>query len=289
MDRERFHQPAEKRVNMAGKVYIVGAGPGAADLLTLRAATLLRAAQVVLHDDLVPQEILDLCPASAQVINVGKRCGQRGRSQEQINALMVWHAQETEVKTIVRLKSGDPAVFGRLGEELDALRRGGVEFEIIPGITAASAAAAAAGITLTDRRAASALVVVTAHNVRGEKLRVGGFDQKRTTIAVYMPGPDYSKTVQGLLESGHNPTTPCAVVSNAGRKKEEVRYLTLQELEYARGISAPAMLIVGEVAKQHLSRRNEGLFREISSEARGHYRRDDVPAHAAFRDSESLP
>src|SRR5690349_13069389 len=159
MDRRRTNDK-EERLIMPGKVYIVGAGPGAADLLTLRAATLLRAAQVVLHDDLVPQEILDICPASAQVINVGKRCGRHGRSQEQINALMVWHARETQVQTIVRLKSGDPAVFGRLGEELDVLRRAGVEVEIVPGVTAASAAAAAAKITLTDRRAASSLVVV---------------------------------------------------------------------------------------------------------------------------------
>lgn len=233
---------------MAKKVYIVGAGPGAADLLTLRAATLLRAAQVVLHDDLVPQEILDLCPASADVINVGKRCGQRSRSQEQINALMVWHARETEAQTIVRLKSGDPAVFGRLGEELDALRRAGVEFEIVPGITAAGAAAAAAKITLTDRRAASTLVMVTAHNCRNESLSKT-VEPARSTYALYMPGPDYSKTMQGLLESGHEPGAPCAVVSNAGRRNEEVRYLTLQELASAKGIPAPAVLIVGEVAK----------------------------------------
>ncbi|MGZ4859777.1 MAG: uroporphyrinogen-III C-methyltransferase [Candidatus Angelobacter sp.] len=240
---------------MSGKVYIVGAGPGAADLLTLRAATLLRAAQVVLHDDLVPQEILDLCPASAQIINVGKRCGHRGRSQEQINALMVWHARETQVQTIVRLKSGDPAVFGRLGEELDALRRAGVEFEIVPGVTAASAAAAAARITLTDRRAASALVVVTAHNCRDESLSRTMFEPARSTYALYMPGPDYSRTVQGLVESGQDPATPCAVVSNAGRKNEEVRYLTLHALALAKGIPAPAMLIVGEVAAQHTPRR----------------------------------
>lgn len=241
---------------MAGKIYIVGAGPGVADLLTLRAATLLRAAEVVLHDDLVPQEILDLCPASAEVINVGKRCGQRGRSQEQINALMVWHTQETQSQTIVRLKSGDPAVFGRLGEELDALRRAGIEFEIIPGVTAASAAAASAKITLTDRRAASALVVVTAHNCRNASLSETVVEPARSTYALYMPGPDYSKTVQGLLESGHKATTPCAVVSNAGRKNEEVRYLTLQELASAKGISAPAMLIVGEVAREHLPQRH---------------------------------
>src|SRR5690349_18249851 len=121
---------------MPGKVYIVGAGPGSADLLTLRAASRLRTAQVVLHDDLVPAEILELCPPSAQVINVGKRCGRHANSQEQINALMVWHAQEEKI--VVRLKSGDPAVFGRLGEELEALRKAGVAFEIVPGITAAS-------------------------------------------------------------------------------------------------------------------------------------------------------
>jgi uroporphyrin-III C-methyltransferase len=262
---------------MSGKVYIVGAGPGAADLLTLRAATVLRAAQVVLHDDLVPQEILDLCPASAQVINVGKRCGSRGRSQEQINALMVWHARETQAQTIVRLKSGDPAVFGRLGEELDALRRASIEFEIVPGVTAASAAAASAKITLTDRRAASALVVVTAHSSRNASLSET-LEPGRSTYALYMPGPDYSKTVQGLLESGHEPETPCAVVSNAGRENEEVRYLSLQELASAKGISAPAILIVGEVVAQYLPRKQgdaEQIFSGIPA--------DDSDAHLPLR------
>jgi uroporphyrin-III C-methyltransferase len=262
---------------MSGKVYIVGAGPGAADLLTLRAAMVLRAAQVVLHDDLVPQEILDLCPASAQVINVGKRCGSRGRSQEQINALMVWHARETQAETIVRLKSGDPAVFGRLGEEIDALRRASIEFEIVPGVTAASAAAASAKITLTDRRAASALVVVTAHSSRNASLSET-VEPNRSTYALYMPGPDYSKTVQGLLESGHEPETPCAVVSNAGRKNEEVRYLTLHELASAKGISAPAMLIVGEVVAQYLPRKQgdaEEAFSGIPA--------DDSDAHLPLR------
>ena len=263
---------------MSAKVYIVGAGPGAADLLTLRAATLLRAAQVVLHDDLVPKEILDLCPASAEVINVGKRCGHRGRSQEQINALMVWHARETEAQTIVRLKSGDPAVFGRLGEELDALRRAGIEFEIVPGVTAASAAAASAKITLTDRRAASALVVVTAHNCRNASLSET-VEPARSTYALYMPGPDYSKTVQGLLESGHEPKTPCAVVSNAGRANEEVRYLTLHELKAAHGIPAPAILIVGEVTAQNLPRRHGDVLSKISSEARDPFHHERFPIH----------
>jgi uroporphyrin-III C-methyltransferase len=279
VDERARYQPAEKRIVMPGKVYIVGAGPGAADLLTVRAAALLRVAQVVLHDDLVPGEILDLCLASAQIVNVGKRCGRHGRSQEQINALMVWHARETQTQTIVRLKSGDPAVFGRLGEELDALRRAGVEFEIIPGVTAASAAAASAKITLTDRRAASALVVVTAHSCRNASLNETMVEPARTTYALYMPGPDYSRTVEELLESGHEPTTPCAVVSHAGRKNEDVRYLTLHELASAKGILAPAMLIVGEVAREYSPRKQEDLLSKISSEARDPYYHDKFPIH----------
>lgn len=252
---------------MPEKVYIVGAGPGAADLLTLRAAALLRTARVVLHDDLVPQEILDLCPKSAQIINVGKRCGRHGSSQEQINALMVWHASETALdagETIVRLKSGDPAVFGRLGEELDALRRAGIPFEVVPGVTAAASAAAAAGITLTDRRAASALVIVTAHNARNESLRRTIFDPARSTYAIYMPGPDYSRTARELAQSGLEPSTPCAVVSNAGRTNQQTHLLTLAELASVQGIPAPALLIVGEVAREHLPLRHEDTDETIT-------------------------
>ena len=279
MDRRTSHQQAKNRITMAGKVYIVGAGPGAADLLTLRAAALLRTATIVLHDDLVPAEILELCLASAQIINVGKRCGRHGRSQEQINALMIWHAREPQAQTIVRLKSGDPAVFGRLGEELDALRRAGIEFEIVPGVTAAAAAAASARLTLTDRRAASALVMVTAHNARNESLSRTMFEPARSTYAIYMPGPDYAATVNGLLESGQELATPCAVVSNAGRANEEVRYLTLAELASMKGIPAPAMLIVGEVAAEHSPRRDKDLLSKISSEMRDPYHHDRFPVH----------
>jgi uroporphyrin-III C-methyltransferase len=235
---------------MPGKVFLVGAGPGAVDLLTLRAASLLRAAEIVLHDDLVPAEILELCPATAEIINVGKRCGRNSRSQEQINTLMVWHARETQAQTIVRLKSGDPAVFGRLGEEMEALRRAGVEFEIVPGVTAASAAAASAGITLTDRHAASALMVITAHNVRGEKLRASGIDPQRTSFAVYMPGPDYSRTARDLTDAGVDANTPCLLVSQAGRKSEQKCFLALCDLPFVSGVTAPAILIVGEVARR---------------------------------------
>jgi len=247
------------------KIYIVGAGPGSADLLTLRAASLLREADVVLHDDLVPQEILDLCPPSAQIVNVGKRCGRHGSSQEQINALMIWYAAEGIERTIIRLKSGDPSVFGRLGEELDALRRANIPFEIVPGVTAAAAAAAAASVTLTDRRAASALVIVTAHNCRNEALERTIFDPARSTYAIYMPGPDYGRTARELMESGLEPATPCAVISNAGRANEETRFLTLTKLASAKGIPAPALLIVGEAAKPYRPRRH-GDTQKILSE-----------------------
>ena len=246
---------------MPAKIYIVGAGPGSADLLTLRAASLLRQAHVVLHDDLVPQEILDLCPRSADIVNVGKRCGRHGSSQEQINALMIWYAAEGIERTIIRLKSGDPSVFGRLGEELDALRRANIPFEIVPGVTAAAAAAAAASVTLTDRRAASALVM---SRLTLEVLERTIFDPARSTYAIYMPGPDYGRTARELMESGLEPATPCAVVSNAGRANEEARFLTLTKLASAKGIPAPALLIVGEVAKPYLPRRHEDTEKILS-------------------------
>ena len=235
-----------------GRVVIVGAGPGSADLLTLRAARELESAQVVLHDDLVSAEVLALCRASALLINVGKRCGGRGSSQERINALMVEHARAGQV--VVRLKSGDPSVFGRLGEELDALREAGIRFELVPGVTAAAAAAAAAEISLTDRRRASSLVVLTAHHAHNHegdgRERRPVFDPERTTFAVYMPGPDYGQTARELAGLGIDAATPCALVSNAGRRSQQVRFLSLQELEALHGVIPPAVLIVGEVARR---------------------------------------
>jgi uroporphyrin-III C-methyltransferase len=243
---------------------IVGAGPGAADLLTLRAARALERAQVVLFDDLVSPEILALCPAGARLINVGKRCGQRGSTQEQINALMVWHARRGRM--VVRLKSGDPAVFGRLGEELDALRQAGIAFEVVPGITAAAAAASAAGLTLTDRRSASALVVLTAHNAPGndKAARTNPLDPEHTTYAVYMPGPDYARTARDLMQMGVDSATPCAVVSHAGRSSEKVHFLVLADLgSRAAEIASPAVLIVGKVANQRKAAESRVVASEL--------------------------
>jgi uroporphyrin-III C-methyltransferase len=232
---------------MEGRVYMIGAGPGAADLLTVRAASVLQRADVVLHDDLVPPEILALAPASAEVVNVGKRCGSPRNSQQQINTLMIEHARQG--RNVVRLKSGDPALFGRLGEELEALRDAEIRFDIIPGITAASAAAATASFTLTDRRAASALVILTGSHCRKEGSAEKLFDPARTTYAVYMPGPDYAKTSRQLLELGLDEQTPCALISHAGRREQTVQRLALSELSSVQAIPAPAILIAGEVTR----------------------------------------
>ncbi len=142
-----------------GRVWLVGAGPGDPELLTVKAVRLIESAEVILHDDLVPQAILDLAPPSAEVVNVGKRCGTKTVSQDEINALMIEHAGQN--RRVVRLKSGDPLLFGRAAEEIAALSEAGVAFEIVPGVSAAFAAAAAIGCSLTDREWASNVIFST--------------------------------------------------------------------------------------------------------------------------------
>ena len=156
---------------MTGKVYLVGAGPGDPELLTVRAFKLLKSADVVLHDDLIRAEILALVPSSTQLHNVGKRFGHKRISQEEISALMIRNALLG--LQVVRLKSGDPLIFGRAGEEIEALRRADIEFEVVPGITAALGAAASAQIPLTHRQVASAIVLVTGHQAGSGNLPIG--------------------------------------------------------------------------------------------------------------------
>src|SRR5450755_4671225 len=146
---------------MKGKVYLVGAGPGDPELLTLKALRILRTADAVLHDDLVAPEILALIPTTAQIIGVGKRCGKKQILQTEIHCLMVNLAASG--LRVVRLKGGDPLIFGRAGEEIETLRRNNIQFEIVPGVTSALGAAAAAQIPLTHRRASDAVVFLTAH------------------------------------------------------------------------------------------------------------------------------
>ncbi|MBV8115242.1 MAG: uroporphyrinogen-III C-methyltransferase, partial [Silvibacterium sp.] len=172
-------------VRAVGKVYLVGAGPGDPELLTVRAARLLAAAELVLHDDLVPPAILALANPRALTVNVGKRCGAKRITQEEINRLMVEKAQQGV--SIVRLKSGDPLVFGRAAEEMDALREAGIPFEVVPGITAAFAAAASLQCSLTDRRSSSSIVFSSGHHASD-----GSPEHREPTRVVYMPGRDFS-------------------------------------------------------------------------------------------------
>src|SRR5438876_12359677 len=175
---------------MKGKVYLVGAGPGDPDLLTLKALRLLLAAEVVLHDDLVAPEILKLIPPTAQIHNVGKRCGKKKILQGEINYLMV--ALAASGLRVVRLKGGDPLIFGRAGEEIESLRRANIPYEIVPGVTSALGAAAAAQIPLTHRRASSALVFITAHQASGsEAANWSKLAGSGATLVIYMPGQNY--------------------------------------------------------------------------------------------------
>jgi uroporphyrin-III C-methyltransferase len=233
---------------MKGKVYLVGAGPGDPELLTLKAARLLRGAHAVLHDDLVPPEILKMISPAAMVTNVGKRCGRKSIRQEEINFLMITLASAN--LQVVRLKSGDPLIFGRGGEEIEALRAAEIEYEIVPGITSALGAAASAKIPLTDRRASSAVIFLTAH-VAGHKDQAdwSPLAGSRATIVVYMPGRNYAEIRRGLTSAGLSPDTPCAIVSRATTAEQQVYRTTIQELDYTPSLPPPALLVVGQVVR----------------------------------------
>lgn len=232
---------------MSGTVYLVGAGPGDPDLLTLKAARLLRRADVVLHDALVSGEILALIRSGAQVIDIGKRRGHKLLTQDEINSLLVSYARTNRV--VVRLKGGDPSVFGRAGEEIEALIEAGVDYEIVPGITSALAAAASAKISLTDRRHASSVVITTAHRKPGSsRLEWENLAVRSSTLAIYMPGQDYGELVERLRDAGWEYGTPCAVVSNAGRPEQQVLWIDIRSLARSAALPAPAIVIVGDCA-----------------------------------------
>ncbi len=233
---------------MKGKVYLVGAGPGDPELLTLKALRLLRTAEAVLHDDLVALEILRLIPGRAQVHNVGKRCGTKKIRQEEINFLMV--ALATSGLRVVRLKGGDPLIFGRAAEEMESLRNAGIAYEIVPGITSPLGAAAAAQIPLTHRKAASALVFITAHRAsESDAVDWNKFVGSGATLVIYMPGQNYSEIAGKLKSAGLAANTPCAVVSAATTAHERTHRATIAELHRTPKLAAPRLLIVGEVVR----------------------------------------
>jgi len=242
---------------MKGKVYLVGAGPGAPDLLTVKAARLLRQAELVLHDDLVSPEILKLIPARTQVRNVGKRCGHASTSQEEIHSLLISAARDG--RQVVRLKGGDPMIFGRAGEEIDALRKAGVEFEIIPGVAAALGAAAAAQISLTNRSLASKVVFLSNHHCAvNTPFQRDDFRCHDATVFVHMPGSDYDGLAARLSAAGLGPETACLIVSRAASAEEQIHPTTLMELPHAPRLPAPVLLIIGAVAGTYCCGKDRG-------------------------------
>jgi uroporphyrin-III C-methyltransferase len=233
---------------VTGKVHLVGAGPGDPELLTLKGLRLLRTAQAVLHDDLVAPEILRLIPSKAQVYNVGKRCGKKQIRQEGINFLMVELARSG--LQVVRLKGGDPLIFGRAGEEIEFLRRNQIPYEIVPGVTSALGAAAAAQIPLTHRHASSAVVFMTAHRASAsDAADWSKFVASGATLVIYMPGQNYSDVAGKLMAAGLTRETPCAIISRATTRQERVQRSTVGHLHLAPQLAAPTLLVVGDVVR----------------------------------------
>lgn len=230
---------------MVGKVYLIGAGPGAADLITVRGARLLAQAEVVLYDALVTPEMLELC-AQAELISVGKRSGQRSTAQDAINRLLVDCAFKHRM--VVRLKGGDPMLFGRADEELRALEAEGVEVEIVPGITTAVAAAAATRQPLTKRGVARSVAFFTSSTAPNEPEHPAL--PHTDTMIQYMGGREAAATAERLLAQGRNVDTPVVVVENCSRADERIARLTLADL--ARGLDAaqgPVLVMIGEALR----------------------------------------
>lgn len=239
--RQRLRQLASEA---PGHVYLIGAGPGDPELLTLKALRVLGQADVVLHDDLLTPEILELIPPTARVECVGKRHNERHATQKEINERLCKYAAAGQ--TVVRLKGGDGAIFGRASEEMDALWAADIPFSIIPGVTAASGAAAAAGVSLTDRRLGSALVFLAAQRCEGNPppnwkalAELGG------AAVIYMPGGHEAELARELIDGGLNSETPCFVVSRATRPDEQVVETTIGGLPEVATLPAPALLLIG--------------------------------------------
>jgi uroporphyrin-III C-methyltransferase len=233
----------------AGVVWLVGAGPGDPDLLTIKALRLLKTADVVVHDRLTPGPILDLAGPDARLIDVGKRKSHHTLPQGDINQLLVALAREG--LTVVRLKGGDPFLFGRGGEELQELRAAGVEAHVVPGVTAALAAAAGAGVALTHRGLAQAAVFVTGHAADGGEpdLDWASLAKSNQTVVVYMGLSTAAKIAGRLIDAGRQASTPVLVVENASLDGERRVLTTLGGLGAAsHGLEGPALLIIGEVA-----------------------------------------
>jgi uroporphyrin-III C-methyltransferase/precorrin-2 dehydrogenase/sirohydrochlorin ferrochelatase len=234
-----------------GHVVLVGAGPGNSGLMTLAGLRALQEADVIVHDRLVSAEVLDLARRDAARFDVGKFVGGGGATQEEINELLVEHAQRGEY--VVRLKGGDPFVFGRGGEEIDYLRRHGVSFEVIPGITAAVAAGAYSGIPLTDRRHAQAVRFLTGNSdEQVAQYSYADLAAGRETLAFYMSVGRLTTLRANLLAAGVARDMPVAFIENASRAEQRVVVSTVDGMQRdaaANKVRAPTLMIVGHVAR----------------------------------------
>ncbi|ATD08711.1 siroheme synthase CysG [Pseudoalteromonas piscicida] len=236
-----------------GEVYVVGAGPGDPELLTLKALQLMQQADVVVYDYLVSNEIMDLVRRDADLICVGKKAGNHSVKQEHTNEILVDLAKQG--KKVCRIKGGDPFIYGRGGEEVQVLAENNVKYQIVPGITAAAGCSAYAGIPLTHRDHAQAIQFVTGHCKQdGQELDWEGLAKANQTLAVYM-GVIKSPHIQAqLITHGRSPSTPVAIVENGTRKSQRVVRTQLDQLAQtitAHDIQSPALLIIGEVAALH--------------------------------------
>jgi uroporphyrin-III C-methyltransferase len=232
---------------MNGKVFLIGAGPGDPELLTLKALKRLQSADVVLHDELIGREILALVKPSAHVRSVGKRCGRQGITQNEINSLLIAFASFGV--NVARLKGGDPSIFGRSGEETAALRLAGIEFEIVPGVTSALASAAAAQVSLTHRDQAHAVLLISNHLAKSGTLPWRSYVESGATLVIYMPGFDYEQIAGRLQGAGMRAETPCAVVSRVSTPEQQILRTTLNRLPRSSRLPAPTLLVVGEVLR----------------------------------------
>lgn len=234
-----------------GKAYLIGAGPGRADLITVRGLTLLRRADVVIYDRLIARELLEEIRAGAEKIFVGKESGHHTMPQSEINALIVDRVQQG--KQVVRLKGGDSFVFGRGGEEAQALHDAGLPYEIVPGITSAIAVPAYAGIPVTHRGLSTAFAVVTGHECSDKEKSTTDWNAlaRIPTLVVLMGLSNAGCIAENLIEAGLSPSTPAAAISQGTTDKQQVVTTTVAELAdaiTAAALPSPAILVIGEVA-----------------------------------------
>lgn len=240
----------EGTAEKSGKVYLVGAGPGDPDLLTIKALKILQKADIVLHDALVSDAILDLVRRDATLVNVGKRAKKHSVVQEETNRLLVHYAQKGLL--VVRLKGGDPFIYGRGGEELEQLVDAAVDYEVVPGITAASGCSSYAGIPLTHREYSQTVMFITAHCKQSEDtLNWQSLAREQQTVVVYMGLLRNEVLVQQLIKHGRDADTPIAVIENGTLPQQRVitgSLTQLPELVAQHGIVSPSLIVIGEVA-----------------------------------------